>query len=189
VRKSKSPVVVGGLATSSASVVVPMVLERYDHVPLRIISGYTGLSEATLAMERGEIDMIYTAAGTFRPEMIRSGAIIPLLQTFPVEPNLPSLQEIKDPRAKSLLELLTAPSRLGAPLLAPPNLPAETTAILRSAYLAMGNSKDYIEDGAKRGIELATPTSGADLQTYVSRNLVNIPEDIVREYKGYVGMK
>jgi hypothetical protein len=133
--------------------------------------------------------MIYTAAGTFRPEMIKAGAIIPLLQTFPVEPHLPSLQEITDPRAKALLELLTAPSRLGAPLLAPPNLPPETTAILRAAYLAMSNSKGYIEDGARRGIELSTPTSGADLQTYVSRNLVNIPDDIVKEYKGFVGMK
>ena len=189
VRKSPTPVVVGGLATSSASVVVPMVLERYQHVPLRIISGYTGLSEATLAMERGEIDMIYTHAGTFRPEMIKSGAIIPLLQTYPVEADLPSLQEITEPRVKSLLELLTAPSRIGAPVLAPPNLPPEMAAILRAAYLEMGNSKDYVAEAAKRGVELSAPTSGADLQAYVARNLVNIPDDIVKEYKGYVGMK
>jgi tripartite-type tricarboxylate transporter receptor subunit TctC len=189
VRKAKTPVVVGGLATSSASVVVPRVLERYEHVPLRIISGYTGLSEATLAMERGEVDMIYTAAGTFRPDMIKSGAIIPLMQTFPIEPDLPSLQEIRNPRARTLLGLLTAPSRIGAPLLAPPNVPPETTAILRAAYLAMSRSKDYVADAARRGMDIVAPTSGADLQSYVATDLNNIPPDIVTEFKGYVGMK
>lgn len=189
VKASKTPVVVGGLATSSASVVVPMVLAKYENVPLRIISGYTGLSEATLAMERGEIDMIYTAAGTFRPDRIAAGDIVPLLQTFPVEPNLPSLQDIKDPREKALIDLLTAPSRLGAPLLGPPGMPTETTAMLRQAYVSMGDSKDYIEDARRRGLELSTPTSGEDLQRYVTKNLNNIPADIVSEYKSYVGMK
>lgn len=189
VKTSKTPVVVGGLATSSASVVVPMVLAKYENVPLRIISGYTGLSEATLAMERGEIDMIYTAAGTFRPDRIASGEIVPLLQTFPVEANLPSLHDIQNTREKALIDLLTAPSRLGAPLLGPPGLPAEVTAILRQAYVAMGNNKDYIDEARKRGLELSTPTSGEELQQYVNKNLNNIPDDIVAEYKSYVGMK
>ena len=189
VKKSKTPVVIGGLATSSASVVAPMVIAKYENVPLKIISGYTGLSDATLAMERGEIDMIYTAAGTFRPDRIASGDIIPLLQTFPIEPNLPSLQDIKDPREKALIDLLIAPSRLGAPLIGPPGLPPETTAALRKAYVSMSMDKSYREDAQRRGLELSEPTPGDVLQAYVSGNLKNIPEDVIAEYKGYVGMK
>ena len=188
-KQSKKPVVVGGLATSSASVVVPMVLAKHDNAPLRVISGYTGLSEANLAMERGEIDAIYTHAGTFRPDRIASGEIVPILQTFPIEPDLPSLADVKSPRARALNDLLTAPSRLGAPLIAPPGLPREIAAILRDAYVAMGSSKDYIEEAARRGIDLGKPGHGEALQAFVATSLGDIPKDVVEEYRGYVGMK
>ena len=186
---AKSAVVVGGLATSSASVVVPMVLAKYENLPLRIISGYTGLSEATLAMERGEIDAIYTHAGTFRPDRIASGEIVPLLQTFPIEPHLPSLEDVKSPRARALNDLLTAPSRLGAPLIGPPNMAPDIARILRDAYVTMGASKDYIDEAARRGIDIGKPNHGEELQTFIASSLGDIPRDVVEEYKGYVGMK
>ena len=188
-RKTKTPVVVGGLASSSASSVVPAVLAKYEGLPLRVISGYTGLSEATLAMERGEIDAIYTHVGTFRPDRVASGEILPILQSFPVEPNLPSLDDVKAPRARALNNLLTAPSRLGAPLIGPPNLPRDLTAILRDAYVAMAESKDYVEEARRRGIDVGKPNHGEPLQEFVTKSLGDIPKDVVDEYRGYVGMK
>ena len=188
-KQSKKQVVVGGLATSSASVVVPMVLAKHDNAPLRVISGYTGLSEANLAMERGEIDAIYTHSGTFRPDRIASGEILPVLQSFPIEPGMPSLEDVKSPRARALTDLLTAPSRLGAPLIAPPGLAKETAAILRDAYVAMGSSKEYIEEAARRGIDIGKPGHGAALQGFVATSLGDIPKEVVDEYRGYVGMK
>ena len=182
-------IVVGGLATSSSSVVVPLVLSKYDGAPLRIISGYTGLAEATLAMERGEIDAIYTHAGTFRPDRIASGEIVPVLQTLRTEPNLPSLEDIKHPRARALIDLLTAPGRLGAPLIAPPGLPAEIAKTLRDAYVAMATSNDYTDEAARRGIDIGKPSHGAQLQSIIATSLGDIPKEIVEEYKGYVGMK
>lgn len=188
-KQAKTPVVVGGLATSSASVVVPMVLAKYDGAPLKIISGYTGLAEATLAMERGEIDAIYTHAGTFRPDRIASGEIVPLLQTFPIEANMPSLDDVKSPRARALNDLLTAQSRLGAPLIAPPGVSEDMAKILRDAYVAMGTSADYVNEAARRGIDIGKPSHGADLQGFIATSLGGVPRDIVDEYRGYVGMK
>ncbi len=188
-KQSKTPVVIGGLATSSSSVVVPMVLAKYDGAPLKIISGYTGLAEASLAMERGEIDGIYTHAGTFRPDRIASGDIVPVLQTFPVEPGMPSLDDVKSPRARALDNLLTAPSRLGAPVIAPPGVPGEIATILRDAYVATGSSRDYVDEAARRGIDIGKPARGEDLQSFVASSLGHIPGDIVEEYRGYVGMK
>jgi tripartite-type tricarboxylate transporter receptor subunit TctC len=188
-RKRTDPVVVGGLASSSASSVVPAVLAKYEGLPLRVISGYTGLSEANLAMERGEIDAIYTHVGTFRPDRVASGEIIPILQTFPIEPNMPSLDDVKSPRARALNDLLTAPSRLGAPLIGPPGLPRELAATLRDAYVAMASSKEYVEEAHRRGIDIGKPNHGAQLQAFVSRSLGDIPKDVVDEYRGYVGLK
>ena len=188
-RARKGEVVIGGLAASSASVVTPLALAKYERLPLRVISGYTGLSVATLAMERGEIDGIYTHAGTFRPDLIASGAIVPVLQTFAVEPNLPALENIDDAKEKALLDLLIAPGKVGAPVLGPPGLPAEATAALRRGYLEMAASAEYRAEAAKQGIDIGEALEGSQLQAYVAAHLGSIPADVVTEYQAFSGIK
>ncbi len=185
----KGEVVIGGLAASSASVVTPLALAKYEGLPLRVMSGYTGVSVVTLAMERGELDGIYTHAGTFRPDLIASGAITPILQTFKTEPGLPSLEEISDPHEKALLDLLIAPGRVGAPIVAPPGLAPDIMAVLRRAYLDMAHSAEYQAEAQKRGIDVGEAMEGGALQTYVADHLSAVPADIVSEYKGFSGLK
>jgi tripartite-type tricarboxylate transporter receptor subunit TctC len=189
-RASKQTIVIGGLAGASSSVMVPTVLAKYENLPLRVISGYVGLNEVTLAIERGEVDGIYTHAGTFRPDMISSGAVVPLFQSFPVESNLAVVTDlVTDPREKALINLALAPSRLGAPVLAPPDLPADITKILRDAYVEMASSDEYQHDAAKRQIAVGKPSSGAELQAYVARALTGISPEVVAEYMSFVGSK
>ena len=83
-RKVKQPIVIGGLGSTSTTVVVPMILAKYEGLPLRVVSGYPGTNEAVLALERGEIDGVFTAASSFRPDLISSGAVVPIFQAFPI---------------------------------------------------------------------------------------------------------
>lgn len=189
-RASKQNVVIGGLAGASSSVMVPKVLAKYENLPLRVISGFTGLNEVTLAIERGEVDGIYTHAGTFRPDLITSGAVVPIFQSFPVESGLAVVTDIvKDPREKALINLALAPSRLGAPVLAPPDLPGDVTKILRDAYIEMASSDDYQHDALKRQIAVGKPSTGADLQAYVASALSSISPEVVSEYMSYAASK
>jgi tripartite-type tricarboxylate transporter receptor subunit TctC len=181
--------IVGDAGAGNGIHVYPTALKGLFGMKFRLVPGYSTSAEIFLAMERGEIDGIYTHAGTFRPDRIASGEILPLLQSFPIEPGLPSLQDAKEPRAHALFDLLTAPSRIGAPVVAPPNLPKEITSLLRDAYVAMGSSKEYVEEANKRGIDIGKPSHGADLQEFVAKSLGAIPRDVVEEYKAYVGMK
>jgi tripartite-type tricarboxylate transporter receptor subunit TctC len=187
-RKAKQPIVIGGLVSTSASVVMPTILAKYEGLPLRAVSGYPGLSEATLALERGEIDGIFTEAATFRPDLISSGAVVPILQTFPIQPDVPTIDSvIGSQQERALMNLVLGPEGLGAALLGPPGMSNEATSILRGAYTEMVNSTEYRETAAERGIDVGTPNSGEALQKYVIANLTAIPPDTLQEYISYVG--
>ncbi len=134
-QKAKKQIVLGGLNTRSQNVVVPKVLAKYQGFPFRIVHGYPGFHAVLIAMERGEVDGLYSHEGSIqanRPDLISSGKVVPIFQTFPMEPNLPLMDSlVKNKKEKALLTLLNAPSRIGLPMLAPPGLPADVTAVLR----------------------------------------------------------
>jgi tripartite-type tricarboxylate transporter receptor subunit TctC len=187
-RKVKQSIVIGGFESTSATVVVPLILAKYEGLPLRAVSGYPGTSDATLALERGEIDGIFTAAASFRPDLISSGAIVPIFQTFPIQPDLPTIDGvIKSEPERALMNLALGPTGLGAPLLGPPGMPNEATSILRSAYTEMVNSDEYRAAAAMRSIDVNTPNSGEALQRYVNTNLTSFSPDTIQEFMSFVG--
>lgn len=187
-RKAKQPIVIGGLASSSANVIVPTILAKYEGLPLRVVSGYPGTSDAVLALERGEIDGIFNVAGSFRPDLIASGAIVPIFQVFPIQPDVPTIDSvITDEQARALMHLALAPDSLGAPLLAPPGIPEEATTVLRHAYTEMVNSAEYRAAAVTRSVDVSKPNSGEALQTYVSANLAAISPDTLQQYMSIVG--
>ena len=187
-RKAKQPIVIGGLASTSATVVVPMILAKYEGLPLRVVSGYPGTSEAVLALERGEIDGIFNVAGSFRPDLISSGAIVPIFQVFPIQPDLPTIDSvIRSEQERALMHLALAPDGLGAPLLGPPGMPNEATSILRRAYTEMVNTAEYRAAAAMRSVDVSKPNSGEALQRYVTTNLTSVSPDTLQEYMSIVG--
>jgi tripartite-type tricarboxylate transporter receptor subunit TctC len=187
-RKVKQSLVIGGLASTSTTVVVPMILAKYEGLPLRVVSGYSGGNEAALALERGEIDGMYQVAANFRPDLISSGALVPIFQTFPIEPDLPAIDSvIGSEQERALMNLALAPNALGEPLLGPPGMPSEATSILRSAYTEMVNTAEYRAAAAMRSVDVSKPNSGEALQRYVNTNLSAVSPDTLQEYMSIVG--
>ena len=77
-------------------------------------------------------------------------------------PTIESL--ITNAKEKALLGLLSAPSRIGLPLLAPPAIPADRLETLRKSYALMVKDKEYLEEAEKRGLPAGQPISGEELQ-------------------------
>ena len=81
-----------------------------------------------LAVERGEADGVLCQRASIRPDMLASGAVVPVLQFYDVEPGVPLLLDlVSHAQEKALLELLMAPQQLGLAVIAPPGVPAELT--------------------------------------------------------------
>ena len=183
-RRAAPPVIVGGTNPGVSNIVIPAVLAKYEKLPLKIVAGYPGFGETVIALERGEIEAIYTHAPSLRADLVSSGLLVPVLQTFDREPNLPAIDRIvENPREKALLGLLTAPLRLGLPLLGPPGLPDAMASVLRRAYVAMASSADYRAEAARRGFEIGAPMAGDEIARTVAANLTGVPADIVAEYR------
>jgi hypothetical protein len=186
-KAAQRPIVIGGSGAGTANSVVPEVLARYEGMPFKVVRGYPGTNQAVLAMERGEVDGVFLHRASMRPDIVESGLAVPIFQTFAIEPGLPVLERfVTNPREVALLTLINAPQRLGLPLIAPPGSPEDITRVLRQSYVRMVASKDYLDEAAKRAIDVGRPNTGEELTDYVSRNLTAFSPEAIREYRDYV---
>ncbi len=176
---------VGCSGRTSQSFQYPATLKVIAGMPLNIICGYDGSSAYTLALLRGEVDLVSKAWNSWRAEdkdNIDNGTFIPLLQAglkrTPELPDVPLMQEIvSDPTARTAIEFISAGAAIGRALLAPPNVPAERVAALRAAFDQMVVDKDFLAEAQKRSIYIE-PTSGAEVQKY-SDSIVRTPKSII----------
>src|SRR5262245_31840932 len=179
-------IVIAGSGSTTANSVMPEVLAKYENMPIKVVRGYPGISDAVLAVERGEADGVLCQRASIRPDML-AGAVVPVFQLFEVEPNVPVLERlVSNPRERALLELLSAPQRLGLPVVAPPGVADDLTRVLRQSYLRMATSKTYQDEAVKRSFDVGRPNSGEEIAAYVAEKLMNFPIDTINEYKSYV---
>ena len=119
-KAAKKEIVIGALNARSENAVAPKVLAAYEHWPLKVVTGYAGFHEVLIAMERGEVDGLFSHEGSVansRPDMIASGFVKPIAQSYDFYPNVPVLPDVvTDDKTKALLGLVTTPSQIGLPL-------------------------------------------------------------------------
>jgi tripartite-type tricarboxylate transporter receptor subunit TctC len=186
-KRASRQIIIAGSGSTTANSVMPEVLAKYENIPIKVVRGYPGISDAVLAVERGEADGVLCQRASIRPDMLASGAVVPVFQLFEVEPSLPILERlVSNPQEKALLELLSAPQRLGLPVVAPPGLPDDLTRTLRQSYLTMATSKEYVDEAVKRGFDIGRPNSGEEIAEYVEKKLLTFPPETIREYRSYI---
>jgi len=104
-----------------------------------------------------------------------------------IEPGVALLDGIvTDQRERALLEMLSAPQRLGLPVIAPPGVPDALTRILRRSYLSMIASSDYQDEAMKRGLDLGQTEHREELAQFVATKLAAFPPETIEEYRRYV---
>jgi tripartite-type tricarboxylate transporter receptor subunit TctC len=192
-KRARSPIVVGALNARSENAIAPRVLESYEGWPLKIVTGYPGFSEVLIALERGEVDALFTHEGSIansRPDLIASGAVKPIVQSFDATAGVPLLTDVVvDANARALLGLVTTPSHIGLPLLGPPGIPSDRLEILRQSYQRLMDDAEYRAEAERRGLPVGRAVSGAELQHLIAQKLSAVPERLVKEYMAIAGIK
>jgi tripartite-type tricarboxylate transporter receptor subunit TctC len=176
---------VGCSGRASQSFQYPATLKLLAKMPLNIICGYDGSSAYTLALLRGEVDMVSKAWNAARAEdkdNLDNGTLVPLMQAglarTPELPNAPLLQEIvEDATTKQALEFVSGGAAIGRALLAPQNVPADRLAALRAAFDKVVVDTDFLADAQKRAIYIE-PTPGVEVQRH-SDAIIKTPKTIV----------
>jgi tripartite-type tricarboxylate transporter receptor subunit TctC len=190
---SRKEIVIGGLSPRSENTIVPRALASYERWPLKVVPGYAGFNEVLIAVERGEVDGLFSHEGSIansRPDLMVSGLLKPVVQSFAYASSVPVLADVmNDANARALLGLVTTPSHIGLPLVGPPGMPADRLEILRRSYMQLMEDAEYRAEADKRGLPVGRAVNGAELAELVAQKLSGVPEAVVKDYLAFTGLK
>ena len=140
----------------------------------KIVLGYPGSNEMSLALERGEAGAMTNTWASWKantPDWIRDKKIHVLVQMGLTKmAELPDAPLLIDLAANELdrkaLYLLSAAATLGRPLFTSPAVPPERVKALRDAFEATMKDPAFLDAAARAGLDI-NPVSGEMLQKVV----------------------
>lgn len=171
-------VVFGGPALGSASIDMAVIARKLFGFKLKIVTGYTGGSEAKLAMERGEIDGTFGngwgALKTDQPDWVRDKTVRIIVQhglaRNPELPDVPLLLDwAKTEEDRQLLQILMARTAFAKPYFAPPGIPADRLAALRRAFDQTVSDKEFLAEAAKVNANPEGPMTGENVSATIAK--------------------
>jgi tripartite-type tricarboxylate transporter receptor subunit TctC len=175
----------GAPGLNSSTTFTSAVLNETLGLNLRIHRGYSGPSDALLAMEREEIDafpILLSALTRARPEWLAQGKVRALVQLGP-RPD-PSLKDVgfapdlvSDPQKKRLLRAAAAPLALGHPFAAPPGMTSEQLTMLRQGLARTFADPAYLAEAAQLGLLLNQPRTASQLHATLDE-FSNLPAEM-----------
>lgn len=178
--------IVGCTGTTAQSYQYPALLKALGGFKFKMICGYPGANEYSIALERGEIDLVSSAWNSWKvthAKQIKDGDLVPVIQAGLKRvkdlSDVPLMQElVDDPVAKKVIEFTSAGAQIGRALVAPPGLPAERVKELRALFDKMVHDPAMVDLAAKRHLDL-DPAAGTVVQGY-SDGIANTPADVVK---------
>jgi tripartite-type tricarboxylate transporter receptor subunit TctC len=190
------PLVFAANAPGAESDVYPNVLNNLLGTKFRVVAGYPGVNDLTLALERGEADArcgwSWGSAKAAKPDWLRDNKIYVAVQfanaKHPELPDVPLVTELaRDARARGALDLILTQQVMGRPLAAPPGVPPERVVALRRAFDAALRDPDLLAEADKAQLEIA-PVDGETLQVMFER-MFKSPLEIVQAARRAIGQK
>jgi tripartite-type tricarboxylate transporter receptor subunit TctC len=187
------PFTVGGEGTGSDPDIFSAVVRNVFGVKLKLVSGYPGTAEVALAIERGEVDgrcgWSWSSLKLTKPDWI-AGKRVNLVAQLALNksPELPDVPLIFDfattERQRQILKLMLSRQSMARPFAAPPDLPEDRKAALRTAFDRTMADAEFLAEARQRGLEV-NPVSGAEIDKLVSE-LYQTPADIVAELRAII---
>jgi len=182
------PVVMGGQFAAADSDIYAHLYKNVFGAKIKLVSGYPGTNDITLAMERGEVDGICGLSwGTLKvthADWIKNKSVNLLVQAaLKKDPELPdvplALDLIDDPQKKQILYITFAPQAIGRPFAAPPGIPADRKAALAKAFDETMKDPDLLAEAAKEKIDIG-PMTGHEVDELLTK-LYAIPPDVIQK--------
>jgi tripartite-type tricarboxylate transporter receptor subunit TctC len=187
------PFTVGGEGSGSDPDIFSAVMRNAFGVKLKLVSGYPGSAEVALAIERGEVDgrcgWSWSSLKLLKPDWIANRQINIITQlALKKSPELPDVPLIFDfattDRQRQILKLVLSRQSMARPFAAPPDLPADRKAALRTAFDRTLADPEFVAEARQRGLEV-NPVSGAEIDRLVDE-LYRTAPDIIAEVRAII---
>ncbi|MEE8516957.1 MAG: tripartite tricarboxylate transporter substrate-binding protein [Alphaproteobacteria bacterium] len=156
----KKEVIIGATSPRSGGGVYPMLLNNLLGTKFKVIVGYGGTGESTLAMERGEIQGVgswsWSQLKMRKAKWLKDKFVNVLIQLsiakHPDLPNIPTPLDLAETEEdRQVIEAIFMWQEMGRPFAAPPGTDPVHGAALRKAFDTMVTKDDF-----KKGIERAS---------------------------------
>ena len=168
----RKPMTVGGTGGGSDTDVFPHVLDGVLGTKMKVVSGYLGGNNISLAMERGEVQgrcgWSWSSVVATHSDWIKQHKINVLAQLslskHPDLPNVPLIMDLaKTTEQKQILKVIFARQVMGRPYLAPPDLRSDRARALQQAFMDTMKDADFLAEAKKEKLEI-NPVSGAEVE-------------------------
>ena len=179
----------GSLAATTPTAMVPLMLAGLG-LPVKVVLGYVSTARVLVALEQGEVDAMFTVTDSFaRRQDLLANVVVPILQSKSGVAGLPLLRDVLPAREGPLLDLVMGTDSFGLPLVGPPGMAAEPTAILRQAFLDMVADPDYRADALKADLPIGAPIAGAELAAMIGEIATSATPEVVAAYRRLTAAK
>jgi len=185
-------VILGASAEGGTTRDLPAMLNNLIGTKFRIVTGYAGSKEITLAIERNEVNgacgIGWTGLPTMHPDWFSKKLMVVLAQLS--MKGHPDLNRMGVPLAadfakseddRKVMELVFSQGTYGRPFVMPPGVPPERVAALRKAFMDTLHDPALLADAQKAQLDVDA-MSGDELQALVTK-LYALPANIVARAK------
>jgi tripartite-type tricarboxylate transporter receptor subunit TctC len=188
-KKPGVAVKVGADAPGSTNLTFALVAKEVLGLHVETVGGFTGAAALSKGMRDGDLDgqvIGLVSISANQPEMWNSKSVRPLIQfgrttRHPELADVPTGRELtSDPKALALLEFAELPFFMALPFVAPPDLPADRAAALKSAFMAMVQDKTFLEDAKKAKLDIS-PIDGEAIRQLLAKSAAT-PKDVIAHY-------
>ncbi|MDP2356437.1 MAG: tripartite tricarboxylate transporter substrate-binding protein [Beijerinckiaceae bacterium] len=183
-------IVLGASASGGSTLDFPTLLRNVLGAKFKIVNGYPGTNEISMAVESGEVQgacgYAWSTVQSRRRHWLTDNLVNILVQEVP-EPyaemtkmGIPVAQEFaKTDEQRRILDLVYAQLRFGRPYIASPGIPADRVATLRKAFVDTLNDPELRKEADKLQVDIDVLEGGA-MQKFVAE-LYTTPADIVEK--------
>lgn len=161
---------------------------------LKLVTGYQGTANITLAMERGELDglcgisfsTLRAAHGAWLAEK-KINVIVQIAgQKDPQLAETPLILDLAtSPELKQVIDIAVAPQIMARPFAAPPGVPEPRLTALQQAFDRTMKDPAFLAEAEKMKLDV-DPVSGPEIEQLVKK-LYAVPKEVLKQAAAYMG--
>ena len=193
----KADLIIGATAPGSTTADYPAITKGLLGAKFRLVTGYKGSREVTLAVEKNEVQGIcglgWSTVKVQYPQILKEDMFAQVFMQEDLKGH-PELNDRKVPLSISLaktdedkqaLQMFYSQNAFSRPFILPPDVPAERIAALRAAFQKTMADPELLAEARKMNID-AEPTSGEELQKLIAQ-MYATPTAVVERVRKAMG--
>ena len=190
-------VIIGATAAGSTTADFPAMTNGVLGTKMKVITGYKGSRDVTLAVEKGEVQGIcglgWSTVKVQYPDVLKGDMFAKVFAQEDMEGH-PELNKLGVPLMISLaktdddrqaMQMFYGQNAFARPFILPPGVPAERVALLRKAFAETMKDPELLAEAQKMNIDVE-PNTGEQVQALVAK-MYETPPAVIERVKKAIG--